>query len=127
MISIFKAANTYKREYVGKTINLTGPQLLTIKDVIKLYQRYSGRTVNIQEVGAERAVEYHRSRGTLPPDQTGFLSNWATWHVAMAQGEVDYLDPMLEKLLGRKPVTVEEMADTLFNNEKNGLDTKDFV
>lgn len=92
-----------------------------------LYQTHSGRKVNLRIVGVDEAIKYHESRGTLPPEQTEFLSNWASWNEAMAQGEVDYLDPTLEQLLGRKPATLKDMADTLFNGDKTILDTKDFV
>lgn len=119
--------HTFKRDYAGKTINLTGPQLLTTRDIVRLYQTYSSRKVNFRVVGLDQAVQYHKLHNTLPPEQSEFLSNWASWHVAMAQGEVDYLDPTLEKLLGRKPATVEEMAEALFNDKLNGLDTKDFI
>ncbi|KAK9234304.1 hypothetical protein V1525DRAFT_435757 [Lipomyces kononenkoae] len=115
------------RDYVGKTINLTGPQLLTTKDIVDLYAKYTGRQVNFRIVGPEEAVEYHKLRNTLPPEQTPFLSNWASWHVGMQNGQVNYVDPTLEQLVGRKLQTIEAMANVLFKPEVNILDTKDFV
>ncbi|KAK9366208.1 hypothetical protein V1509DRAFT_611780 [Lipomyces kononenkoae] len=115
------------RDYVGRTINLTGPELLTIKDIVDLYVKYTGRKVNFRIVGPEEAIEYHKRHNTLPPEQTPFLANWASWHMGMEHGEVNYLDPTLEQLVDRKLQTVEAMADMLFKPEVNILDTKDFV
>lgn len=112
---------------MGKTINLTGPRLVTVGEIVKLYTKYTGRRVNFRVVGFEGAIEYHKQHKTLPPEQEAFLPNWASWHVAMANGETNYLDPALEQLLGRKPQDIEDMAATLFTAETNILDTKDLV
>lgn len=106
---------------------MTGPELLSTKDIVDLYAKYTGRKLNVRIVGPEEAIEYHRSHNTLPPEQTPFLPNWASWHVAMENGEVNYLDPTLERLVGRKLQTVEDMASVLFKPDLNILDTKDFV
>jgi uncharacterized protein YbjT (DUF2867 family) len=116
-----------QQDYIGKTVNLTGPELLTTKEVVDLYVKATGRKVNFQIVGPDKAVEYHTSHKTLPPEQTPFLPNWASWHVGMANGEVGYLDPTLEQLIGRKPQTIESMAHVLFTPDANILDTKDFI
>jgi uncharacterized protein YbjT (DUF2867 family) len=128
-VSSFKVLTFRKsqRDYVGQTINLTGPQLLTIKDIVDLYTKHTGRKVNFRIVSPKEAIEYHKRHNTLPAEQTPFLSNWASWHVAMKNGEVNYLDPTLEQLVSRKLQTIEAMADVLFKPEENILDTKDFV
>lgn len=92
-----------------------------------MYTKYTGRKINFRICGPEAAIEHHKFHRSLPPEQTPFLSNWASWHAAMEHGEVNYVDSTLEKLLGRKPQTVEDMANELFKPEVNILDTKDFV
>ncbi|KAH8697442.1 hypothetical protein BGW36DRAFT_407461 [Talaromyces proteolyticus] len=114
------------RDHESQTINFTGPQLLTISDIARLYSKYTGRQVDIEIVGTEKAIDYHKQHKTLPPEQEDFLSNWASWHVTLAKGETSFLDPALENLLGRKPKTVEAMSDQLFSSDSNALDTKDF-
>jgi uncharacterized protein YbjT (DUF2867 family) len=36
-----------QRDYVGQTINLTGPQLLTVKDIVDVYVKHTGRKVQL--------------------------------------------------------------------------------
>ena len=116
-----------KREYVNQSIALTGPELLTAEDVVNKYTAYTGKPpVTFRKVGAAKAIEYHKQRGSLQPEQEGFLSAWTTWGEALEQGESDFLDPTLEKLLGRKPKTIDDLAGVLFKAETNELDTKDF-
>jgi hypothetical protein len=100
---------------------------LTISDIVQLYRDYTGRTVNVKIVGVESAIEYHKQHKSLPPDQEAFLSNWASWHNAFAEGETDFIDPALESLLGRKPKTVKDVAHLVFSADTNKLDTKDFT
>lgn len=45
----------------------------------------------------------------------------------MHHGEVAFIDPTLEQLLGRRPLTIEDMKDELFGACVNKLDIKDFV
>jgi uncharacterized protein YbjT (DUF2867 family) len=115
------------RDYVGKTINLTGPRLLTVSEITKLYTERTGRRVNFRVVGLDEAIAYHKNHKTLPPEQEIFLPNWASWHIAMSNGETNYIDPTLEYLLGRKPKDIEDMVEDLFTAKTNELDTKDFV
>jgi hypothetical protein len=82
---------------------------------------------NFRMLGPKAAIEYHERNNSLPAEQTPFLSNWATWGVALKNGEANYLDPTLEQLVGRKLQTGEEMANLLFKPETNVLDTKDFT
>lgn len=117
----------HQRSYESQTVNFTGPELLSISDIVELYSKHTGRRVDIRLVGVDKAIEYHKQHKTLPPDQEDFLSNWASWHVSLARGEANFLDPALENLLGRKPRTVADMANTLFEPQTNILDTKDFA
>ncbi|KAM0249165.1 hypothetical protein ACHAQJ_009172 [Trichoderma viride] len=114
------------RNYEGKTVCLTGPQLLTVRDIVQLYGNHTGRTVTVKIVGDESAIEYHKEHKSLPLDQEAFLLNWASWHNAFAEGETSFIDPALENLLGRKPKTVNDLAHALFAADTNELDTKDF-
>ncbi|KAK5064593.1 hypothetical protein LTR84_000426 [Exophiala bonariae] len=104
----------YQR-YVGQTLRLTGPRATTIKDVAKLWERHTGRKAEVRLVGKEEAETYHKfEKKSLPEDAFWVLESWAGWHDGLAQGEAEVVDPLLEKLLGRQPLGIEEMAETLF-------------
>jgi len=113
-------------DYVNKTINLTGPELLTGADIVKKYTAHTGRKVNVRVLPVKEAIAWHIEKGSVPPDQVGFLDNWASWHTAISLGEKAFLDPTFEKLLGRRPKTVDDQADEIFS-ASNALDTKDLV
>ncbi|PHH86540.1 hypothetical protein CDD83_10075 [Cordyceps sp. RAO-2017] len=114
------------KEFANKTINLTGPELLTGVDIVHKYMKHSGREVRIRVLPVQEAIEWHVENGSVPPEQVGFLENWASWHTAISLGEKAFLDPTLERLLGRKPKTVDDQADEIFS-VAHGLDTKDLV
>ncbi|KAK4495210.1 hypothetical protein PRZ48_013539 [Zasmidium cellare] len=115
------------RKYVNQSICLTRPELLTVEDVVKKYTAYTNRPgIAFRKVGAEKAIEYHQQRGSLPPGQESFLRDWTTWGEALESGEMDFLDSTMEDLLGRKLKTIDDLASVLFEPETNALDTKDF-
>lgn len=114
------------QEYINKIINLTGPELLSGTDIIEKFMKHTGRKVNVRVLPVQEAIKWHIQNGSVPPEQESFLDNWASWHTAISQGEKAFLDPTLEKLLGRKPKTVDDQADEVFT-VSNELDTKDLV
>ncbi|KAH7116389.1 hypothetical protein EDB81DRAFT_916881 [Dactylonectria macrodidyma] len=114
------------QEYINKIINLTGPELLSGADIIEKFMKHTGRKVNVRVLPIQEAIKWHIQNGSVPPEQESFLDNWASWHTAISQGEKAFLDPTLEKLLGRKLKTVDDQADEIFA-VSNELDTKDLV
>lgn len=103
------------QQYIGQTLRLTGPKAVTIRDVAKLVEKYAGRNVEVQLVGREAAERYHKfEKKSLPEASFWVIESWAGWHDGLAQGEGSTVDPLLEKLLGRRPRGIEEMAGTLF-------------
>lgn len=99
---------------------------MTGVDIIKKYMKHTGREVNVRVLPVEEAIAWHVKNGSVPPEQASFLDNWASWHTANSHGEKAFLDPTFEQLLGRKPKTIDDLADDLFS-PSNGLDTKDLV
>jgi hypothetical protein len=87
---------------------------------------HTGREVNIRVLSPEDAIAWHIKNGSVPAEQVSFLENWASWHAAISAGEKAFLDPTLERLLGRKPKTLDDQVGEIFT-ETNALDTKDLV
>jgi hypothetical protein len=63
---------------------------------------------------AEEAIAYHQAHQSVAPEQYPSMTNWASYFRAMEDGETGVVDPLLEKLLSRKPKGIAEMADELF-------------
>lgn len=113
-------------EYIGQTITLTGPRTYTLQEILNLYTEFTGRKVNVRILPPQEAIAWHIEHKSLPPGQDEFLPNWASMHRAWELGEADYVDPTLERLLGRPPKTLEDQLEEIFSTE-NELDTKDLV
>ncbi|KAK5996198.1 Quinone oxidoreductase 2-like protein [Cladobotryum mycophilum] len=114
------------QNYINKTIDLTGPELLSGADIVNKYTKYTGRKVNFRVLPVDEAIAWHIKNGSVPPEQNSFLDNWASWHTAISLGEKAFIDPDLEQLLGRKPKTIDDQAEEIFA-PSNVVDTKDLV
>ncbi|KAI9285717.1 hypothetical protein BC943DRAFT_322879 [Umbelopsis sp. AD052] len=114
-----------KDKYKNQSISLTGPRSTTITEIGTLLQEHTGRKVNVKIVSAEEAIAYHKEHHSLPPEQEFVLESWVSWFKANDRGEGVIVDPAMEKLLGRKPKGLKEMASEIFKvNQK--LETTDF-
>lgn len=100
-----------QREYIGQTLNLTGPRATSLSEIARLVEKVSGRKVNLKLVGKEAAKEYHLKDGKKEKWQ---VESWVGWFDGVSAGECAVVDPLLEEILGRAPLSVEECAEELF-------------
>lgn len=100
------------REWIGKTLNLTGPKTYTLKDIASLVEKYSGRTVHVDLVGRDEAKRYHLKDGQK---EEWLVDSWSGWFEALKNGECAVVDPLLENILERKVDGMEELAKELFS------------
>lgn len=105
--------------YLGQTLNLTGGETVSISEVAHMVERETGRNVTVKVVGKEEARKYHKARKSVPEQNFWVIDSWSGWHDGIAAGETSIVDPLLERLIGRKPRTMEEMARRLFVRDKN--------
>lgn len=103
------------RKYMGKTLNLTGSYTSTIADIASLVEKNTGRKVNLKIVGPEEAKRYHLERKSVPEEASWQVESWSNWHEGIKAGETAIVDPLLEKLIGRKPKGMKECAKDLFH------------
>jgi len=94
--------------------------------VLELCAAKTGRKLDLRILPEAEAIQWHIDHETLPKEQESFLTGWATMHRAWAKGECDYVDPLLEKLIKRRPKGIEELQDELFKEDLK-VDTNDFV
>jgi uncharacterized protein YbjT (DUF2867 family) len=102
------------RRYIGQTLNLTGSYTSTISDIAGLVEAETGRKVNLKIVGAEEAKQYHLAKKSVPEESSWQVESWSHWHGGIEAGETAVIDPLLEKLIGRKPKGMKECAKDLF-------------
>lgn len=100
-----------ERQYIGQTLNLTGPRTTTLAEIARVVERVSGKKVNVKLVGKEAAKEYHLKDGKK---QRWLVESWVGWFDGISNGECEFVDPLLEQILGRKPLGIEECAKSLF-------------
>lgn len=101
------------REWIGKTLNLTGPSTATIGDIARLIEKYSGRKVEVKCVGKEEAKRYYLKDPNAGREEW-LVDSWVGWFDAISAGECAVVDPFLGKILGREPQGMDEVAGELF-------------
>lgn len=99
------------KKYIGQTLNLTGPRATTLTEIAKLLGKVGGRKVNVRLVGKEAAKEYHLKDGEK---ETWLVESWVGWFDGVSMGECAVVDPLLQQILGRTPLGIEECAENLF-------------
>lgn len=100
-----------EREWIGRTLDLTGPRTNTITDIARLLEEYTGRTVDVKLVGAEDAKRYHLEDGKK---EDWLVSSWVGWFEGIKEGECAVVDPLLGEVLGREVGGMGECAGALF-------------
>ena len=103
-----------QEQHQNQSVCLTGPRADSIHDIAELLKKHTGREVNVRILPAEEAIAYHKALHSAGPEEYPSMTNWASYFRAMEDGETSIVDPLLEKLLGRKPKGIAEMADELF-------------
>jgi uncharacterized protein YbjT (DUF2867 family) len=91
--------------YAGQTLDLTGPEALTLHEVAEVLTRRWGRPVRYHDETLEEARE-SRSRWNPAPWQ---LEAWISTYTAIAAGEVADVSDDVERVLGRPATAFEEV------------------
>lgn len=93
----------------GRTYNLTGPDLFTLRDAAEIMAIRSGKPIRFSNETVEEAFE---SRAA--PDVPQFLLNaWVTTYAAIRHGELDVRTDAVEILTGREPIGLHAVLDRL--------------
>jgi NAD(P)H dehydrogenase (quinone) len=91
--------------YDGRTLDLTGPELLTMVDVAGLLAELSGRPVRYVEETVEEAYASRASYGAAQFEVDG----WVSTYTAIAAGDLAVVSPDVREVLGRDPMSVREL------------------
>lgn len=110
------AAAALSASFEGRrTLNITGPEAVSQEDVAALASQLSGKDIRYAPVDVDTLVGYMTGAGMPRP----VAEAYATFDVAIAQGEFAAVSSAVEDLTGRKPQSVAEFLsahrDTLLN------------
>ena len=56
------------QNFLGKTLNLTGPRTASVSDIAKLVEQHTGRKVSVEIVGRQEAERYHKHEKKSVPE-----------------------------------------------------------
>ena len=96
-------------KWENQTLNMTGPEELTMEEITKLASKYLGKEIKYILETVEDAYE---SRKIWKAEQWEYDS-WVSTYTAIAEGEQAGVSNDIEKVLGRKATSLAEYLETL--------------
>ncbi len=100
--------------YNGKIVEVTGPELITFKDIVNTISKISNRTLNFHDITLEQYVEGMKQM-QLPEDVV-WLIEYLFSHV-LTNPENQKITNGIEEVLGRKAKTFLEYAEETAKTE----------
>lgn len=96
-------------KWENQTLNMTGPEELTMEEITKLASKYLGKEIKYIP---ETVYEAYESRKIWKAEQWEYDS-WVSTYTAIAEGEQAGVSNDIEKVLGRKATSLAEYLETL--------------
>lgn len=93
-------------QYVGRTLEVSGPRLLTFREAVAEIGRAAGRELTYTPVPARRYGERLAAFG-VPPEEVAFL---VELFESLLDGRNAYLSDGVRQVLGREPRDFAEFA-----------------
>ena len=96
-------------KWQNQTLNMTGPEELTMEEITKLASKYLGKEIKYIPETVDEAYE---SRKIWKAEQWEYDS-WVSTYTAIAKGEQAGVSNDIEKVLGRKATSLTTYLETL--------------
>ncbi|OBZ69539.1 Quinone oxidoreductase 2 [Grifola frondosa] len=93
--------------YENGTFLLSGSRCLTLQKVGEQVATILGRHIRLKVVSEDEYVKRNVGRPG-PRGEEQFLHAWATTYQGLARGELDVVDPLLQRVVGRELKPIEE-------------------
>ena len=93
----------------NQTLNMTGPEELSMGEIVKTVSKYFGKEIKYIEETVEEAYE---SRKIWKAEQWEYDS-WVSTYTAIAENEQSGISNDIEKVLGRKATSLVEYLEKL--------------
>lgn len=103
-----------RRNWINTSLNLTGPNALSVAEVCEMVSRRSGVNIRVKITGKEEAQKYHLHKAREAGREEWLVHNWLTWGEALSQGECGIVDGLTQKVLHRKARGMEDVLDELY-------------
>ena len=95
-------------EHAGQTYSLTGPQALSFAEMAAVVSEVTGREVSFHDETIEEAYASRVVYGA--PDWQ--VDAWVSTYTAVAKGELDGVTDDVERLTGRRPLSLREYLES---------------
>ena len=96
-------------KWENQTLNMTGPEELSMTEIVKTVSEYFGKEIKYIEETVEEAYE---SRKIWKAEQWEYDS-WVSTYTAIAENEQSGISNDIEKVLGRKATSLVEYLEKL--------------
>ena len=96
-------------KWENQTLNMTGPEELSMTEIVKAVNEYFGKEIKYIEETVEEAYE---SRKIWKAEQWEYDS-WVSTYTAIAENEQSGISNDIEKVLGRKATSLVEYLEKL--------------
>ena len=94
------------REHGGESLPITGPEALSFAEATAKLSVVIGRGLTFQPISDEEARQRYSASGASPPETDAHVSLWR----AIREGRLANITDNVERLLGRKPITMDQWA-----------------
>jgi len=96
-------------KWENQTLNMTGPEELSMTEIVKVVSEYFGKEIKYIEETVEEAYE---SRKIWKAEQWEYDS-WVSTYTAIAENEQSGISNDIEKVLGRKATSLVEYLEKI--------------
>ena len=94
-------------KWENQTLNMTGPEELSMTEIVKAVSEYFGKEIKYIE---ETVEEAYKSRKIWKAEQWEYNS-WVSTYIAIAENEQSGISNDIEKVLGRKATSLVEYLE----------------
>lgn len=92
----------HAKKWENQTLNLTGPEDLSMEEIVALLSKVSGKTITYVDESVEEAYESRKKW----PAQNWEYNAWVSTYTAIKAGEQDGVSTDVEKVLGRPAMSL---------------------
>jgi hypothetical protein len=94
-------------DFINKTLLLSGPKNVSIKESVEIISRITGKEVKIRQSSVEEWASQDSVNGASEYLAGDMVKHWATAYDALRRGEGAVVTDHLRRLIGREPETFE--------------------